>query len=79
MIKAEQRHKYNTESSTFGSEEYTKRVANALRVMADKVEESGSHFIIDADLPRLPIFNKDYEDFEPATVSVTLAPYPMGG
>jgi hypothetical protein len=58
-----------------GKEGVRKLTAQALRAMADKVEQNGSHFIMHSRLPKLPIFSDD--DYY-AEISLTMVGHPLG-
>lgn len=77
QVRGDQFHKARHE---LGDPEYNKKVAAALRAMADKVEQSGMHFIVGAELPKLPIFSGD-DDIEryAAHIEVTVVAGPLGG
>jgi hypothetical protein len=71
---------YRQEERELGDEEYGKKVAAALRAMADKVEQPGMHFIVHAELPKLPIFSGDdrIESYA-AHIKVSMVAGPLGG
>jgi len=71
---------YRQEERELGDEEYAKKVATALRAMADKIEQPGMHFIVKSELPKLPIFSGD-DRFEryAAHISVSIVAGPLGG
>lgn len=60
-----------------GDEQLSKDVVVALRAVADKIEQSGGHFIIHCELPELPIFSG--EDHYSAIIEVGLVSGPLGG
>ena len=69
--------KYRQESHKLGDKEYNKKVAEALRAMADKLEKRGPHFIVNCELPELPIFSG--EDTYCSRIDVTIVAGPLGG
>lgn len=68
------------EQHDLGDKEFNKKAVAALRAMADKLEQHGPHFIVDAQLPKLPIFAGD-DDGEKyiSHIEVTLVAGPLGG
>lgn len=72
----EKDNKFRTMRARLGDKETNRRAAEALRAMADKLEQGGMHFMIGCDLPELPIFSgKEYVSH----IEVTVAAGPMGG
>ena len=65
---------YHRMRSRLGDKELERRAAEALRAMADKIEQPGMHFMIGCDLPTLPILS-DYV----CGIEVTLVKGPLGG
>ena len=71
---------YRQDLRDLGDEEYEKRTVAALRAMADKIEQKGMHFIIGAELPKLPIFSgDDHIERYMAHIKVTIVAGPLGG
>jgi len=71
---------FRKERATLGDEEYNKKVAASLRAMADKIEQRGMHFIVGAELPKLPIFSgEDHVERYVSHVAVTIVAGPLGG
>jgi hypothetical protein len=63
-----------------GDRELNRKAAEALRAMADKVEQPGMHFIVGCDLPQLPIFSgKDHVERYASHITVTIVAGPLGG
>jgi len=63
-----------------GDREVDRRAAEALRAMADKIEQKGPHFIVGCDLPQLPIFSgKDHVERYVSHIEITLVAGPLGG
>lgn len=74
------RNEYHSMRCRLGDREVNRRTAEALRAMADKIEQPGMHFIIGADLPRLPIFSgKDHVERYVSHIEVTIVAGPLGG
>lgn len=74
------RNEYHHMRSRLGDREVDRRAAEALRAMADKIEQNGPHFIIGADLPQLPIFSgKDRVEQYVSHIEVTIVAGPLGG
>lgn len=72
--------KYREEERELGTEEYEKKVVASLRAMADKIEQKGMHFIIGAELPKLPIFaGDDHVERYHSHISVSIVAGPLGG
>lgn len=67
-------NEYHRMRARLGDKELERRAAEALRAMADKIEQPGMHFMIGCDLPKLPIFT-DYV----TSIEVTLVKGPLGG
>ena len=77
MVRGDQ---FSKERHTLGDEEYNKKVAEALRAMADKIEQPGMHFIVDAEIPKLPIFSgEDHVERYASHIEVTIVAGPLGG
>ncbi len=73
-------NEYHKMRSRIGEREFTRRTAEALRAMADKIEQPGMHFIIGADIPQLPIFSgKDHVEQYHSHISVSIVAGPLGG
>lgn len=71
---------FRNDRHKFGDAEYNKKVAAALRAMADKVEEEGMHFIVNAEIPELPIFSgADHIERYASHIQVTIVAGPLGG
>jgi hypothetical protein len=63
-----------------GEDQLNKDTAAALRAMADKLEESGMHFMIRCVLPTVPIFSgKDDHDRYGSYIEVAIVAGPLGG
>jgi hypothetical protein len=74
------KQEYNQLTSSFTDEQLKKHTATTLRAMADKVEQGGMHFMIDCELPQLPIFSgNDAVERYYSHISVTLVAGPLGG
>jgi len=71
---------HRKESHELGEKEYEKKVVESLRAMADKIEQRGMHFIIGAELPKLPIFSgDDHVEQYVSHIGVTIVAGPLGG
>lgn len=68
------RDKFYALRKDMGEKELNHFAAKTLRAMADKLEENGSHFMIDCQLPKLPIFD-EYS----SSIEVHLVRGPLGG
>lgn len=76
----EKRENYNNINMRYGEKELNKKVAEALRAMANKLEEPGMHFMVHCSLPNLPIFSgKDYVEKYSSSIEVALVAGPLGG
>lgn len=63
-----------------GDKEIEGKAVEALRAMADKLEECGAHFIIYCNLPALPIFSgKDMAESYHSHIEVSMVAAPLGG
>lgn len=73
-------NEYHRLRARIGEKEFSRRTAEALRAMADKIEQNGPHFIIGADIPGLPIFSgKDHVEKYVSHIEVTIVAGPLGG
>lgn len=73
-------NEYHKIRARIGEREFVRRTAEALRAMADKIEQPGMHFIVGADLPELPIFSgKDHVERYASHIEVTIVAGPLGG
>lgn len=74
------RNEFHRMRCRLGDREVDRRTAEALRAMADKIEQQGPHFIIGCDLPELPIFSgKDHVERYVSHIEVTIVAGPLGG
>lgn len=77
QVKSENFHKMLNER---GEKQLNKDAAEALRAVANKLEESGMHFMIDCELPLMPIFSgKDHVEKYHSHIEVSLVSGPLGG
>lgn len=74
------RNEFHRMRSRLGDRETNRRAAEALRAMADKLEQPGMHFMVGADLPRLPIFSgDDHVERYASHIAITIVAGPLGG
>jgi uncharacterized small protein (DUF1192 family) len=73
-------NEYHRMRARLGDKETNRKAAEALRAMADKIEQPGMHFMVGCDLPELPIFSgKDHVERYVSHISITLVAGPLGG
>lgn len=73
-------NKFRRMRSRLGDREANRRTTEALRAMADYIEKDGPHFIVNCDLPNLPIFSgKDSIERFSSHIEVMLVAGPIGG
>lgn len=77
LIDSEEYRKMRVER---GDDQLTKDTAAALRTVADKLEQSGDHFMVHCVLPKLPVFSGDdpVERYG-CRITVTMVAGPLGG
>lgn len=67
--------KYRQMRIDLGEVSLAKKTAEALRAVADKLEERGSHFMTYCELPNIPIFSDEFS----TRINVVLLAGPVGG
>lgn len=71
---------YRKHLAEVGSKELNRLAAEALRAMADKLEEPGMHFMIHCTLPNMPIFSgKNFYEEYGSAIDITIVRGPLGG
>jgi len=78
--KDEEEMEYRNLRQELGDDSLNKRTAEALRAIADKLEEPGPHFMIHCTLPNMPLFTgKDDVEAYYSSIKVTMVRCPLGG